>query len=141
MHNYFYDSDEINKVRTVINLKELNKIKRIKSYLQVYLRFLPYKCNFVGYFIDNKKIDRYVLRNSSHHVDNIRRFDEIENSITSRIPFINMLYSKMDFKTNTYLSKCSVTSLLEIYGFKVIDMTEHNDLTFFHSQKVGTAYN
>ena len=141
LHNYFYDSDEMNNVKTVINLKELNKIKGIKSLLQVYLRFLPQKCNFVGYFIDNKKIDRYALRNNSPCFDNKRRFDEIENSIISRIPFINMLYSKMDLKTNTYMSKCSVTTLLEIYGFKVIDMTEHNDLTYFHSQKIGIAYN
>jgi hypothetical protein len=141
LHHYFYDSDEMNNVKTVINLKELNKIKGIKSFLQIYFRFLPQKCNFVGYFIDNNKIDRYALRNNSACFDNKRRFDEIENSIISRIPFINMLYSKMDLKTNTYLSKCSVTSLLKIYGFKVIDMTEHNDLTYFHSQKIGIAYN
>ena len=140
-HNYFYDTDELNNVNTVINLKELNKIKRIKSLFQDYLHFLPQKCNLIGYFIDNKKFDRYVLRNSSSYFDKKRRFDEIENSIISRNPFINMLYTKMDLKTNTYMSKCSVTSLLEIYGFKVMDMTEHNDLTFFYSQKVGNTYN
>ena len=140
-HNYFYDAEEINNVKTVINLKELNKIKRIKSLLESYLHFLPQKSNFVGYFVDNKKIDRYILRNSSSYFDNKKRFDDIENSIISRIPFINMLYSKMDLKTNTYMSKSSVTLLLEDYGFKVMDMTEHNDLTYFHSQKVGNTYN
>jgi hypothetical protein len=141
LHNYFYDAEEINNIKTVINLKELNKIKRIKSLLKSYLHFLPQKSNFVGYFVDNKKIDRYILRNSSSYFDNKKKIDDIENSIISRIPLINMLYSKMDLKTNTYMSKSSVTLLLKDYGFKVMDMTEHNDLIFFHSQKVGYTYN
>ncbi|MGA2407184.1 MAG: hypothetical protein ABSF81_10605 [Bacteroidales bacterium] len=141
LHNYFYDAEEINNIKTVINLKELNKIKRIKSLLKSYLHFLPQKSNFVGYFVDNKKIDRYILRNSSSYFDNKKKIDDIENSIISRIPLINMLYSKMDLKTNTYMSKSSVTLLLKDYGFKVMDMTEHNDLIFFHSQKVGNTYN
>jgi hypothetical protein len=141
LHNYFYDAEEINNIKTVINLKELNKIKRIKSLLKSYLHFLPQKSNFVGYFVDNKEIDRYILRNSSSYFDNKKKIDDIENSIISRIPLINMLYSKMDLKTNTYMSKSSVTLLLKDYGFKVMDMTEHNDLIFFHSQKVGYTYN
>jgi hypothetical protein len=47
----------------------------------------------------------------------------------------------MDLKTNTYMSEASVTSLLKDYGFKVVDMTETNGLTFFHSRKVGGIKN
>lgn len=140
-HYYFYDAEEMNNVKTVINLKELNKIKRVKSLLQSYLHFLPQKSNFVGYFVDNKKIDRYVLRNSLSYFANKKRFEDIENNIISRIPFINMLYSKLDFKTDTYMSESSVTLLLGDYGFKIMDMTEHNGFTFFHSQKVRNNYN
>jgi len=140
-HYYFYDAEEMNNVKTVINLKELNKIKRVKSLLQSYLHFLPQKSNFVGYFVDNKKIDRYVLRNSLSYFANKKRFEDIENNIISRIPFINMLYSKLDFKTDTYMSESSVTLLLGDYGFKIMDMTEHNGFTFFHSQKVRDNYN
>ncbi|HEY5124782.1 MAG TPA: hypothetical protein VIK14_13715 [Ignavibacteria bacterium] len=140
-HNFFYDAEEMSNVKTVINLKELNQIKRIKSILQSYLHFLPQKSNFVGCFVDNEKINGYVLRKSSSSFDIKKNFDAIENSIVSQIPFINMLYSIMDSRTNTYMSKRSVTSLLDDYGFKVIDMTELNGITFFHSQKIGDTYN
>jgi hypothetical protein len=52
-----------------------------------------------------------------------------------------MLYSIMDLKTNSYMSKRSVSFLLKSYGFKVMDMTEMNGLTFFYSQKTGNTYN
>ncbi len=141
MHNYFYDAEEMNNAKTVINLKELNKIEGIKSLLESYLHFLPQNSNFVGYFVDNKKIDRYVISNNSSYFGNKKIFDDIENGIVSRFPFINMLYSILDLKTNTYMSERSVTLLLEDYGFRVIDMTEYNGLTFFHSQKVRNTYN
>ena len=140
-HSYYYDADEMNNAKTVINLKELNKIEGIKSLLKSYLHYLPQSSNFVGYFVDNKKIDRYVLRNSLSYFANKKRFEDIENNIISRIPFINMLYSKLDFKTDTYMSESSVTLLLGDYGFKIMDMTEHNGFTFFHSQKVRDNYN
>jgi hypothetical protein len=141
IHSYFYDTEEMNNARTVINLKELNKIKQIRSFLQSHLHFIPPKCNFLGFFVNNTKVDRYALRDSSSLLINKKRSDEIENSIISRFPFINMLYGLMDSKANTYMSESSVTLLLKDNGFKVMDMTEFNGLTFFHSQKVGHIYN
>jgi len=37
------------------------------------------------------------------------------------------------------MSKSSVSSLLQDYGFKVMDMTVLNGLTYFHAQKARTA--
>jgi hypothetical protein len=141
IHHYYYDTEELNNARTVINLKELNKIKQIRSFLQSQLPFMPSKCNFLGFFVNNTKVDRYTLRNSSSFLANKMRSDDIENSIVSRFSFINMLYGLMDSKTNTYLSESSVTSLLRDNDFKVLDMTDFNGLTFFHSQKIGHTYN
>ena len=140
-HSYFYDADEMNNAKTVINLKELNKIEGIKSLLKSYLHYLPQNSNFVGCFVDSKKIDRYQVRKNSAYITNKKLSDDIENGIISRNPFLNMLYSIMDLKTNTYMSERSVTLLLEDFGFRVLDMTEYNGLTFFHSRKVRNAYN
>ena len=140
-HSYFYDADEMNNAKTVINLKELNKIEKIKSLLKSDLHYLPQNSNFVGCFIDSKKIDRYLVRKNSAYFTNKKLSDDIENGIVSRNPFLNMLYSIMDLKTNTYMSERSVTLLLEDFGFRVLDMTEYNGLTFFHSQKVRNTYN
>ena len=140
-HKYYYDSEEIDKVRTVINLKELNLIKQISSLLHSHLRFLPLRCNFVGCFVNNEKTDRYALRKSSCYNEKIKNNDKVELGIISRFPFINMLYSIMDSRTNKYMSEGLVTSMLSVHGFKVIDMTELNGLTYFHSQKVKKIFN
>lgn len=141
LSHYYYDSEDMNNVNTVINLKELNQIKQIKSFLHSIYYILPQKSNFIGCFVDNKTINGYVLRksSSSYHIE--RSFDDIENGIASRVPFINKLFSILDSKTNTYMSKSSVTFLLEDYGFKVMDMTLLDGLTYFHAQKVRINYN
>ena len=140
-HHYYYDYNEMNNAKTVVNLKELNLIKEIKSLFHSHLHFLPYSCNFVGCFVNNKKIDRYTLRKNLTGRENIRYSNDMELGIVSRFRFINMLYSMMDSKTNNYLSEESVVSMLRVHGFKVIDMKEINGLTYFHSQKVGASNN
>ena len=140
-HSYFYDNDEMSKAKTVINLTELNQIKEIKILLQSYLQFMPRNCNFVGCFVNNKKFGSYGLRNNSSFSRNTKTSEAVELGIVSRNPFINMLYSKMDLRTNTYLSEKRVTGMLGVYGFKVLDMQELNGLTFFHSQKIKNIFN
>ena len=73
-HSYFYDTEELNNAKTVINLKELNQIKQIKNLLH----FLPTSCNFIGCFVNNKKSERYILRNSSNSM-NIKRIWKLLN--------------------------------------------------------------
>ena len=64
-----------------------------------------------------------------------RNSDAIENGIASSSPFLSMIYSMIDSKTNKYMSERSVSLLLEDHGFKVHDMTELNGLTYFLAQK------
>jgi hypothetical protein len=141
IYHYYYDAEEMKNVKTVVNLKELNQIKQINSFLHSIFHILPLKSNFIGCFIDNKKINGYALRNNSSSYYKKRSFDAIENSIVSRIPFLNMIYSMIDSRTNKYMSKKNVSLLLKDHGFKVLDMTELNGLIYFHSQKVRSADN
>jgi uncharacterized protein YlbG (UPF0298 family) len=140
-HHYYYDFEEINNAKTVVYLKELNRIKEIKSLLYSHLHFLPEKCNFVGCFINNRKIERYTLRKNLIAGKKVRNSDDVELGIVSRFPFINMLYSIMDSKTDAYMSENSVTRMLRVHGFKIMEMKEVNGLTYFHSQKVGAGNN
>ena len=138
--HYYYDAEELNNVKTVINMKELNQIKQIKNFLHSIYHILPQKSNFIGCFVDNTKINGYVLRNSSSSHNKDKSIDDIENGIVSTVPFINRLYSMMDSRTNAYLSRSSVTFMLEDFGFKVMDMTLIDGFTYFHSQKVRVDY-
>jgi hypothetical protein len=140
-HHYYYDSEEMNNAETVVNLKELNRIKELKSLLHSHLHFLPHKCNYVGCFVNNRKIEKYSLRKNLTLKERTWNSDDVEYGIASRNPFINMLYGLMDSKTNTHLSETDVTLLMEDNGFKVIDLTEFNGVTFFHSKKVSNTFN
>lgn len=140
-HHYYYDSEEVDNAKTIVNLKELNQVKEIRSLLYSHLHFLPKKCNFIGRFVNNRNVERYTLRNIVSSKEKIRNSNDVELGIVSRFPFINMLYSLMDSKTNTYLSEKSVALMLGVHGFKVIDMKEVNGVTFFHSRKVGEGLN
>jgi hypothetical protein len=135
LHHYFYDAEEMSNVKTMINLKELNQIKQIKDFLHSIFHILPPNCNFIGCFVDNKKQNGFVLSNGPSDFHYKRNSDAIENGIASSSPFLNMIYSMIDSKTNKYMSERSVTLLLEDNGFNVLNMTEINGLTYFLAQK------
>lgn len=132
-HHYFYDAEEMKSVRTVVNLIELNQIREVDSFLDSMFDLLTHKSYFIGCFTDSQKNSRYSLKNRP--ASNNQEKDNEENSISSRIPFLNMLYNLLDSRINKYLSKSEVNSLLNDRGFKVIDMTELNGLIYFCAQK------
>jgi hypothetical protein len=136
MHHYFYDAEEMKKVKSVVNLKELNHIKDIKKFLHTIFHILPQKSYFIGSFIDNKKKNGFELNHSNSKHWNSKNREAVENGILSKIPFLNMLYSLLDLKTNNYLSEKSVSLLLSDHGFKVMDITGINNLTYFCAQKI-----
>lgn len=139
LRHFYYDAEELIKVKTIVNLTELNQVKRITDFLLTCYQIMPQKSYLIGCFVDNKKIPRYRLRNRSASNIVKRDFDPLEYGIVSAVPFINRLYSIMDSKTNTFMSKNSISFLLEDYGFKVLDMTEQNELTYFQAQKARAA--
>jgi len=137
--HFYFDADEMRRARTLVNLTELNKITRVTDFFRSCYMVMPQKGNLLGRFIDNKEDGRYKLNNSSSAFSDGDYFDDLENAIFSRVPFINRLYSILDSRTNAWMSKSSVSVLLQDYGFKVIDMTVLNGLTYFHAQKARSA--
>ncbi len=137
--HFYFDSEEMQRARTLVNLTELNKITTVTDFFRTCYRIMPQRSNLLGRFIDNKENGRYKLNNSSSAFTDGDYFDDIESAILSRVPFINRLYSILDSRTNSWMSKSSVTLLLQDYGFKVMDMTVLNGQTYFHAQKARTA--
>jgi hypothetical protein len=137
-HHYYYDAEEMINVKTVINLKELNQIKQVKEFFHSIFHILPSGCNFIGCFVNNKKQNGFVMKTKSSDFYK-RNSNAIENGIASSSPFLNKLYNMIDSKTNKYLSERSVTLLLEEHGFKVLNMTEMDGLTYFCAQSLRTS--
>jgi len=136
VHHFYYNIDEMKDVKTIVNLKELNQIKRIDRFLRSMFDTLPPKSNFIGCFIDNKKRNGFALRENSSRFNSGKNSEAIENNILSKIPILNMIYSIMDARTNKYMSGRNVKLLLENHGFKVIEMTEFDGLTYFCAQSL-----
>jgi hypothetical protein len=134
--HYFYNSEDLKEVKTVMNLKQLNKIKKTRDFLDSIFHILPPKSYLIGCFSDNKNQTEYLFRLSDKKSRTKRDQELIENGIASRYQLLNLMYNFIDSKTYKFLTGASVRYQLEKSGFKVLDMTEINSLTYFCAQKV-----
>ena len=113
-NHYYFDEKELKNVRTLVNLRNLNLIKDLNSFLYTLARVLPPSANFVGYFSYNK----FTFTG-----------DGLFTGLSTRINKF------LDLKTDHNLNKKEFSGLLQKFGFRIIDMTEVNGLTFFYTQK------
>ncbi|MDX9772081.1 MAG: hypothetical protein RBT02_01520 [Bacteroidales bacterium] len=133
--HYFYSAEDLNGVKTVVNLKQLNYVREIREFLRKVSEIMPQESSFVGCFIDNRSQTGFADKYSNLPRGLSKRAEAYENGIDSRIPFINRMYSFIDLKTNRYLTKKTVTTLLRESNLELLGMTEVNGLTYFHSKK------
>jgi len=133
--HYFYDAEDMKGIKTVITLKQLNHIREIRDFLKQITGLLPPRSNFIGCFVDNRSQNGYS--DKENYLEKLERekAEVYENGIESRIPFVNRMYNFIDAKTNRYLTKRAVASLLKDVGLELVSMTELNGLTYFHTQK------
>ena len=112
--HFYYDENDLKDVRTFILLRKLNLIKELDTFLRTLSQILPQNVNFVGCFSDNKTLKW--------------------NGFVSNLS--NKFYNILDSKTDHFLDKEDVSELLEKYGFKIIDLTEMDELILFCSQTI-----
>jgi len=133
-HHYYFEIEDLKNVKTVVNLNKLNNMKNIDDFLQAIYRVMPYKCHFIGCFTDNKIQNIFVSsKRPVFQIDSEGNNSEIETGPWSS--FLNMLYGIIDSKTNRYLTKKIVQTMLDNTGLKILDITEFNGLTYFCTQK------
>jgi hypothetical protein len=112
--HFYYDENDLKDVRTFILLRKLNLIKDLDIFLRTLSQILPTNVNFVGCFSDNKTLKW--------------------NGFVSNLS--NKFYNILDSKTDHFLDKEDVSELLGKYGFKIIDMTEMDELILFCSKTI-----
>ncbi len=117
MHHYYYDYSDLKGIRTLINLKELNQVNHLESFLHTLYRILPCQANFVGCFTDcNNNVSK--------------------KSFLKPARLFKGLVGIFDSAVTRPLSETRVTKLLEDHGFKVIDLTDINGRTYFRAQNI-----
>ena len=114
-HHYYYEMNDLKNIKILINLKPLNSIKQLDSFLQTLVRLLPHESSFIGYF---KNTDQ------NKSVFSIPQFSNFFQG------FINYI----DLKTDNSLTKREVSRLLEKHKLNVVDITDINGMTYFCSQ-------
>jgi hypothetical protein len=137
IHHYYFDTEDLKDVNTLVNLKQLNLIKNLKVFFHSISQNISSKCNFIGSYLDSGTQNGYANANITSQYKTKNNVDPFENGISSRIPFLNSIYNYMDSRTNKNMTRRNVSMLLAEFGFKILDMTELNGLTYFHSQKAG----
>lgn len=114
-HHYFYDSSDLKRIKTLINLKKLNNVKHLESFLSIVTRILPQKANFIGYF-KNDTGNRSVF------------------SFYQTTRFFGELVNYFDSKTDRSLTKEGISRILEVHKLEIIDITDINGMTYFCSR-------
>jgi hypothetical protein len=137
--HFFYDAEDMRKIKTVVSLKQLNHIREMKDFIKTIADLLPQSSNFIGCFIDNKAQSGFSDKYDNLPGQELEKSEAYENGIESRIPFINRMYSFIDSRTNRYLTRRSVKNLLEECGFQVVEMTNLHGMTYFYTQKKRPA--
>lgn len=117
-NHYYFDEKELRNVRTLINLKNLNLIRDLDSFLFSLTQLLPPGANFLGYFSYNKMSFTG---------------DSIFNGLSTR------LNNFLDFRTDHNMDGKELTERLYKFGFRLINMTEMNGLTYFYSKTFRNA--
>ena len=135
-NHYYYEAEDLKWVKILVNVKQLNDIKQVGDFLTSICSVLPEESYFIGCFFDNKKQNMFFSDPHKPPRKITGQFDPEENGISSRIPFLNMMYNLIDFKTNRFLTRTAVYSHLEEAALKLRDVTEIEELTYFCAQKV-----
>lgn len=117
MHHYYYDHKDMAGIKTLVNLKKLNQVKHLDSFLHTLFRILPPRAYFVGCF-----------RNSSSR--------KKRTSFYNSSRFLTGIVNILDPRAERALTKKGVTQLMEEHGFKIIDITDLNKTTFFWAQNL-----
>jgi hypothetical protein len=117
-YHYYYDENEMKSVKTLVNLRKLNMIKYLDEFLFTLVQVLPPNTKFLGCFSDCKASETTKV------------------SILHPIKLLRRTINNLDLHGERIMNKTSVSEILESYGFKIINMTEMDGLTYFCSQKV-----
>jgi hypothetical protein len=110
-HSYYYDYNDLKSASTLINLKRLNLMKHLDSFLYTVCNGLSTGSNFIGCFSDWRNQERKDLPSTKYKGCN------------------NFLDSRKEIK----IDKDDVSGLLESHWFKVLNMTEIDGLTYFRT--------
>jgi hypothetical protein len=113
-HFFYFDRNDFKNIKTLLILKKLNLIKDVEVFLESLHNILPPDVIFIGCFSDYRTM----------------KANGLITRLTKNV--INLLDSKTDIE----MDKKQVAEMLQKNGFKIVDMTEMNELVYFCSRHI-----
>lgn len=137
VRHYLYDSKELSQVDTLINFRALNGTRHISFYLQTMNQLLPEEGYFIGCFVDYSTFREEFRSRRPTTLRYIFLMSYIfVNRVIPRVPLLNAFQSAMIHGKKKCLTPSEVVCHLDKHGFKVLDMTVIDGVTYFVSQKI-----
>jgi hypothetical protein len=118
-HYYYYDKYDLKGVTNLLNLKRLNLMKHLDSFLHTVSNASSHGSNFIGCFTDSRSLRKTELP--------VKRYRGFINSLDCRI--------EIEFDRD------DVSALLESHCFRVNNMTEINGLIYFRAENRKKIFN
>jgi len=134
-HHYYFENEDFKTIKTVVNLKQLNEISKIEEFLQTIHSLIPQKCFFIGSFTSDKNQKGIFSSSGKSQYAIAEGLAETERETGRWNSFLNLVNNITSKGTNRYMTETSLRLLLESTGFKILDITDFNGLTYFCSQK------
>lgn len=117
-HHYYYDESDLKGIGTLVNLKSLNLLRDPDTFLNTLIRILPQEASFIGCFSDSKNLKGHG------------------NPFFQPSRLLHRFINILDSRTERNLDRDEVNELLALHGFKIIDMTEIDGVTYFYAKPV-----
>lgn len=114
MRQYYYDHNDLKNIGVLINMKKLNQVTHLESFIHTLFRLLPYQSAFVGCFCNPSEERSEVARERS-------------------VKFFHGFRSA-GCRAGRSLTRISVANMLNNNGFILKDMTDINGLAYFWAQ-------
>jgi hypothetical protein len=115
LHHYYYDHQDLKGIGMLVNMKQLNQVTHLESFLHTLFRLLPCKSHFVGCFCRTKEETGKAFRQRP-------------------AKFFQGLFSGNRGGSRMTLTKEGISKLLENNGFILNDLTDINGMTYFWAQ-------
>ena len=115
LHHYYYDNNDLKGIGMLVNMKPLNQVTHLESFLHTLFRLLPGKSHFVGCFCRTKEGNGKSFRQRP-------------------VKFFQGLLSGTRCGNRRILTKDNISKLLENNGFILNDLTDINGMTYFCAQ-------
>ena len=135
--NYNIKVLEDSSTELLINLHEINDIRRINDYFRLINEKIIKNGIFVGCLIPIKNRYKLFQKKYPFIISSIFYFfDFIWRRVFPKIPGLRKIYFNLSKGKNRAISLAETLGRLVYCGFEIIDLTEINDYIFFVSKKV-----